>query len=90
MTKISDTETAAFSGSNMKDFSRKASTNEEPAHQNTYEEIKVHQNSFSSPGLAADVLHDHSGILAVTATPACLADKEKFPACESVGMHHVK
>ena len=90
MTKISDTETAAFTGSNMKDFSRKASTNEEPAHQNSYEEIKVHPNSFSSPGFAADVLHDNSGVLSAVATPAILANKEKFPACESVGMHHVK
>ena len=85
MTKISDAETAALSGANMKDFSRKASTNEDPPHHETYTDIKPHQNAFSSPGLAADVLHDHSGVLA-EAPPA----QHHPPMNESVGMHHVK
>ena len=85
MTKISDAESAALSGSNMKDLSRKASTHEEPPHHNTYSDIEVHRNAFSSPGLAADVLHDHSAVLA-EAPP----EHHVPPMSESVGMHHVK
>jgi hypothetical protein len=88
MTKISEAETLALSGKNMKDLTRKASTNDAPDHCDTYTQIEPHALSFVSPGLAADVLHDHDGLLA-SKTPD-IKTHESHPMSESVGMHHVK
>ena len=93
MTKISDAETSALSGKNMKDFTRKASTSDVPEHVDTYTQIEPHALSFVSPALAADVLHDHNGFLA-SPTPQCSSHASSHaslhPMSEAVGMHHVK
>ena len=90
MTKISDAETSALSGKNMKDFSRKASASEVPEHVDTYTQIEPHALSFVSPALAADVLHDHIGFL-TSPTPHCLPHAStSHPVSEAVGMHHLK
>eukprot|EP00545_Synedropsis_sp_CCMP1620_P004132 CAMPEP_0119010916 /NCGR_PEP_ID=MMETSP1176-20130426/5339_1 /TAXON_ID=265551 /ORGANISM="Synedropsis recta cf, Strain CCMP1620" /LENGTH=88 /DNA_ID=CAMNT_0006963665 /DNA_START=90 /DNA_END=356 /DNA_ORIENTATION=- len=88
MTKISEAETAAYSGKNMKDMTRKASMNQDPPHHNYYADIKPHPNAFTSPGLAADVLHDHSGLLTQPAQK--YLPKGGLPKNESVGVHHFK
>jgi hypothetical protein len=89
MTKISDAETSAFSGKNMKDFTRKASANEVPEHVDTYAQIKADALTFVSPALAADVLHDHSGFLASPISHGS-SHASSHPMSEAVGMHHVK
>jgi hypothetical protein len=88
MTKISDAETSALTGKNMKDLTRKASTNDAPEHKDTFSQIEPHVLSFVSPGLAADVLHDHDGLLASAAPDS--TSNASHPMSESVGMHHVK
>ena len=89
MTKISDAETSALSGQNMKDFTRKASANEVPEHVDTHAQIKPHALMFVSPALAADVLHDHSGFLASPISQSS-SHASSHPMSEAVGMHHVK
>jgi hypothetical protein len=89
MTKISDAETTALSGKNMKDFTRKASATEVPEHVDTYNQIEPHALSFVSPALAAEVLHDRNGFLA-SPTSHCVSYASSHPMSEAVGMHHVK
>jgi hypothetical protein len=93
MTKISDAETSSLSSKNMKDFTRKASVNEVPEHEDTYTQIEPHALSFVSPALSADILHNHKRFLA-SPTSHILSYASLHislhPMSEAVGMHHVK